>query len=182
MPSLFADTFYFIALLDSSDPAHARAVAWSRQKGNSFGTHRICSDRTCRRLSRTPPQRANSSSFGGCPLQADPKFRVLQTCPGALRGRPRRSTPPVAADKHCTIDRLHQLRSHAAPRIRDALTGDHHFTPRLASTPCLRNRPNETCVSAQACPLQPLTTPHISLSTAAAMRRRTFIVSTMSWA
>ena len=38
MAALFADTFYFIALLDSSDASHPQAVAWSRQKGVSFVT------------------------------------------------------------------------------------------------------------------------------------------------
>jgi hypothetical protein len=36
MAALFADTFYFIALLDSSDASHLQAVAWSRQRGVSF--------------------------------------------------------------------------------------------------------------------------------------------------
>ena len=30
MPSVFADTFYFLALLNSRDPAHAKAIAFSR--------------------------------------------------------------------------------------------------------------------------------------------------------
>lgn len=38
MRPVFADTFYFLALLDERDPAHARAVAVSNAREQSFVT------------------------------------------------------------------------------------------------------------------------------------------------
>jgi len=38
MATIFADTFCFVALLDSADAHHTQSVGWSRQKGISFLT------------------------------------------------------------------------------------------------------------------------------------------------
>lgn len=38
MPRYFADTFYFVALLSSSDEAHQEAVAWSERAGDQLVT------------------------------------------------------------------------------------------------------------------------------------------------
>ena len=42
MKSVFADTFYFLALLNERDAAHGRAVAASRTAGLSLVTTEFC--------------------------------------------------------------------------------------------------------------------------------------------
>jgi predicted nucleic acid-binding protein len=38
MKAAFADTFYFLALLNERDPAHERAIAISKEAARSFVT------------------------------------------------------------------------------------------------------------------------------------------------
>jgi uncharacterized protein len=124
MPTLFADTFYFIALLDSSDPSHSKAVAWSRQKSHSLLTTEYLLIEFADAF-HAPAQRHEFVIFQDA-LRADPKWRILPSHrrlynDGLDIYRRRR-------DKHWQLtDRISFAVMHRL-RIRDALTGDHHFT------------------------------------------------------
>jgi len=106
MAALFADTFYFIALLDSSDARHPQAVAWARQKGVSFVTTEYVLVELGDAF-HAPGQREEFAVFNDA-VRADAKFRVLPASPGAVCGRaePVSATPGQALATY----RLHQLR------------------------------------------------------------------------
>jgi predicted nucleic acid-binding protein len=123
MAVLFADTFYFIALLDASDASHPRAVAWSRQEGVSFLTTEYVLLELGDAL-HTPGQREEFVVFQDA-VRADSKFRVLPSSPqlyaaGLNLFRRRRDKDWQLTD--CISFALMKDRG-----LREALTGDKHF-------------------------------------------------------
>jgi predicted nucleic acid-binding protein len=123
MAGFFADTFYFIALLDSSDASHPKAVGWSRRKGVSF----LTTEYILIELGDTfhaPGPREEFVAFQDA-LRADSKFRVLPSSPhlymaGLNLFRRRR-------DKHWQLTDCISFAVMREHRIREALTGDRHF-------------------------------------------------------
>ena len=123
MATLFADTFYFIALLDSSDPSHTPSVAWSRQKGVSFLTTEYVLIELADAF-HAPGQREEFVVFQDA-LRIDAKFRVLASNPqpyakGLDLFRRRR-------DKHWQLTDCISFAVMKEHHIREALTGDVHF-------------------------------------------------------
>lgn len=123
MSTLFADTFYFIALLDSSDPGHTRAVGWSRQKGVSFLTTEYVLIELGDAF-HAPGQREEFVVFQDA-VRADAKFRVLSAgtplyTAGLNLFRRRR-------DKHWQLTDCISFAVMKEQRLREALTGDQHF-------------------------------------------------------
>jgi predicted nucleic acid-binding protein len=123
MAVLFADTFYFIALLDASDASHSRAVAWSRQAGVSF----LTTEYVLLELGdafHMPGLREEFVVFQDA-VRADSKFRVLSASPqfyvaGLNLFRRRRDKDWQLTD--CISFALMKDRG-----LREALTGDKHF-------------------------------------------------------
>ena len=123
MAVIFADTYYFIALLDSTDPSHARAVAWSRQKTISF----VSTDYVLVELGdafHRPGEREEYAIFYES-LRADPKFRIVSGSP-TLLGKGlnffRRHR-----DKEWQLTDCISFVVMKEQGIREALTGDAHF-------------------------------------------------------
>ena len=127
MAAVFADTFYFLALLDSSDPSHARAVARSRQKAVSF----VTTDYVLVELGdafHRPGQREEYAVFQDS-LRADSKFRVLPGNPALLaKGLNffRRHRDKAWQLTDCISFVV--MKEHG---IHEALTGDQHFEIRV---------------------------------------------------
>lgn len=123
MAALFADTFYFIALLDSSDTGHTRAVGWSRQKGVSFRTTEYVLIELGDAF-HVPGQREEFALFQDA-LRADSKFRVLPSSASlyaaGLNLYRRRS------DKNWQLTDCISFAAMKEHGIREALTGDQHF-------------------------------------------------------
>ena len=123
MAALFADTFYFIALLDSSDTRHPQAVAWSRQPGASFVTTEYVLVELGDAF-HAPGQREEFVVFQDA-VRVDSKFRVWPASP-ALYGaglnlfRRRR-------DKYWQLTDCISFAIMKEHHIREALTGDQHF-------------------------------------------------------
>lgn len=123
MAALFADTFYFIALLDSSDASHPQAVAWARQKGVSF----VTTEYVLLELGdafHAPGQREEFAVFHDA-VRADSKFRVLPAGPALYSAglnlfRRRR-------DKYWQLTDCISFAVMKEHRLREALTGDAHF-------------------------------------------------------
>lgn len=123
MPALFADTFYFIALLDASDARHLEAVAWSRHRGISF----LTTEYVLLELGdafHAPDQRDEFVVFQDA-VRADSKFRVVPSNPqlylaGLNLYRRRRDKSWQLTD--CISFALMKDRD-----IHEALTGDQHF-------------------------------------------------------
>lgn len=124
MATLFADTFYFIALLDSSDPSHAQAVAWSRQEGISFLTTEFVLIELADAF-HAPMQRREFAIFQDA-LRDDPMWRIVASHRDLYQAgleifRRRR-------DKYWQLTDCISFAVMHHHRIRGALTGDHHFT------------------------------------------------------
>jgi uncharacterized protein len=123
MASIFADTFYFIALLDSSDVNHPQAVAWSRQPGVSFVTTEYVLVELGDAF-HAPGQREEFVLFQDA-LRGDTKFRIWAAS-SALYGaglnlfRRRR-------DKYWQLTDCISFAVMKERRISEALTGDQHF-------------------------------------------------------
>ena len=123
MAARFADAFYFIALLDSSDASHLPAVAWSRQKGVSF----VTTEYVLLELGdafHAPGLREEFTVFHDA-VRADAKFRVLPASPGLYAAglnlfRRRR-------DKYWQLTDCINFAVMKELRLREALTGDLHF-------------------------------------------------------
>lgn len=123
MAVIFADTFYFIALLDAADARHPQAVAWSRQRGVSF----LTTEYVLLELGdafHTPGQREEFVVFQDA-VRADAKFRVLSSSPqlyaaGLNLFRRRRDKSWQLTD--CISFALMKERG-----LCEALTGDQHF-------------------------------------------------------
>ena len=123
MAALFADTFYFIALLDSSDASHPQSVAWARQKGASFLTTEYVLVELGDAF-HAPGQREEFAVFNDA-VRADAKFRVLAASPawysaGLNLYRRRR-------DKYWQLTDCISFAVMKEQRLREALTGDVHF-------------------------------------------------------
>ena len=123
MDAIFADTFYFIALLDSSDMGHARAVAWSRQKGVTLYTTEYVLVELGDAFN-APGQREEFALFQDA-VRIDSAFRVLPAssrlyAAGLSLYRRRR-------DKHWQLTDCISFAVMKEHGIRNALTGDQHF-------------------------------------------------------
>lgn len=123
MAAVFADTFFFIALLDSSDPHHTRAVAWSRSKSVTF----VTTDYVLIELGdafHQDDQRGDFVLFYEI-LRKDPKFRIVSASPSLLaKGFHLYSR---RRDKGWQLTDCLSFVVMKERRIRDALTGDRHF-------------------------------------------------------
>jgi predicted nucleic acid-binding protein len=123
MAALFADTFYFIALLDASDAGHQRAVAWARQPGVSFLTTEYVLLELAAAF-HAPGQREEFVIFQDT-VRTDHKFRVLPSSPrlyaAGLNLFRRRH------DKYWQLTDCISFAAMKEQRLRDALTGDQHF-------------------------------------------------------
>ena len=122
MSLLFADTFYFIALLDSADPHHARAVAWSRLRDTLYVTTEFVLVELADAF-HSPGRRQEFVVFQDA-LRSDARWRILPA---------HRRLYAAGLDLYRRRDKRWQLTdciSFAVMhrlRVNDALTGDRHF-------------------------------------------------------
>jgi len=123
MKAAFADTFYFLALINRRDPCHQRAVAASRTAGLSLLTTEFVllelADALCK-----PPLREEVSAI--CRLvETDPAFRLARaTTELFARGR---RLYAKRADKNWSLTDCISFVVMQDEGVRDALTGDQHF-------------------------------------------------------
>jgi predicted nucleic acid-binding protein len=123
MKSVFADTFYFLALLNERDAAHQRAVALSRSAGLSLVTTEFVllelADALCK-----PSQREEVLTLWSV-VESDSAFRLVHANPELIeRGR---TLYRERADKEWPLTDCISfvvMRDHS---VSEALTADHHF-------------------------------------------------------
>ncbi len=123
MKAVFADTFYFLALLNERDPAHDRAVAASRAPGLRLITTEFVllelADALCR-----PGQREEAVALWNV-VQTDPAFRLIAaTSEWLQRGRELYRGRP---DKEWSLTDCISFVVMQDERLIEALTGDRHF-------------------------------------------------------
>jgi hypothetical protein len=123
MRAVFADTFYFIALLDSRDPAHAKAVYFSRRPGWRFVTTEYVLVELADAFHK-PPMREEFLTLWEL-LQREPVFRIVPAQKSLLhRGIQRYKK---RADKEWQLTDCLSFVVMDDEGITEALTGDRHF-------------------------------------------------------
>lgn len=123
MRAVFADAFYFLALLNSRDPAHAKAIAFSRMPGLRF----VTTDYVLLELGdafHKPPLRAEFLALHEL-LHRESAFRVV----AGQRNLLQRGLQffKKRLDKDWPLTDCISFVVMEDQRIREALTGDHHF-------------------------------------------------------
>jgi predicted nucleic acid-binding protein len=123
MKAAFADTFYFLALLNERDIAHQRAVAASRTPGLTLVTTEFVlmelADALCK-----PGQREEVLALWNV-VQTDPAFRLVPATTELLqRGR---NLYRDRADKEWPLTDCVSFVVMQEQGVSNALTGDHHF-------------------------------------------------------
>jgi predicted nucleic acid-binding protein len=123
MKSVFADTFYFLALLNRRDPAHQQAVALSRQAGLTIVTTEFVllevADALCK-----PQHRAEVLAIWRL-IESDPACRLIHATSDLLtRGR---KLYRERADKEWPLTDCLSFVVMQDEGIQDALTADRHF-------------------------------------------------------
>lgn len=121
--AVFADTFYFLALLNRRDPAHSRAVDASRFEGRTFLTTAYVLLELGDALAK-PSTRAEFLALHEA-VAADPAFKILPVDPGTFahglalyRERP---------DKEWSLTDCISFAAMRDCGLTEALTGDRHF-------------------------------------------------------
>jgi uncharacterized protein len=123
MKSVFADTFYFLALLNERDTAHKRAVTVSRTPGMSLVTTELVlielADALCK-----PPQRDEVRTLWNV-VEADPSFQLVRATSELIqRGRKLYRERP---DKEWPLTDCISFVVMQDQGLSEALTADHHF-------------------------------------------------------
>ncbi len=123
MKSVFADTFYFLALLNKRDAAHRRAVAASRTPGLTLVTTELVllelADALCK-----PPQRDEVPALWNV-VETDPAFRLVHATRELIqRGR---KLYRERADKEWSLTDCISFVVMQEQGLSEALTADHHF-------------------------------------------------------
>lgn len=124
MKTVFADTFYFLALLNPGDRAHAKAVAYTSGNTVRMVTTEWILTELADGLART--SRGRSEFLGtAADLEADPDATVVR-CDHALlkEGIQLYAARP---DKEWSLTDCISFVVMKKEGITEALTGDHHF-------------------------------------------------------
>lgn len=123
MKPVFADTFYFLALLDERDPAHARAVAVSNEREQGFVTTEFVLLELADALSKPSLRgefKAVRALIGGMPT-----FRVVAASSELLRRGER--LYHERPDKEWQLTDCISFVVMGDEGMTEALTGDRHF-------------------------------------------------------
>ena len=123
MSAVFADTFYFLALLNERDAAHKRAVTVSRTAGLNLVTTEFVlvelADALCQ-----PHQRDEVLALCNV-VETDPAFRLVRATTGLIqRGKKLYRERP---DKEWPLTDCISFVVMQDQSLSEALTADHHF-------------------------------------------------------
>ena len=123
MKSVFADTFYFLALLNERDAAHGRAVAASRTDGLALVTTEFVlielADALCK-----PQQRDEVLALCNV-VETDPAFTLIRATTELIQ----RGRKPYGdrADKEWPLTDCISFVVMHDRGVSEAFTADHHF-------------------------------------------------------
>jgi predicted nucleic acid-binding protein len=123
MKAVFADAFYFLALLNKRDQAHERAVSASRGAGLGLVTTEFVllelADALCK-----PGQRDEVLALWEV-VETDPAFRLIRTSPELIgRGK---TLYRERRDKDWPLTYCVSFVVMQDHKLEGALTADHHF-------------------------------------------------------
>lgn len=123
MKVAFADTFYFLALLNQRDPAHERAITASKEPDRSFVTTEFVLLELADALSK-PPLREEFKAVCGL-IESTPSFILVPATSELLRqGLALYRDRP---DKEWQLTDCISFVVMTEKSLIDALTGDRHF-------------------------------------------------------
>ena len=121
---VFADTAYFIALLNGKDTAHELALSYARRRFREIAVTEFILLELADAFSR-PPDRADFLSMDGH-VHRTPTYTVVPVSAGLLqRGRDLFAARPDKAWSLTDCTSFVIMQEHG---LTDALTTDHHFT------------------------------------------------------
>jgi predicted nucleic acid-binding protein len=123
MKAVFADTFYFLALLNERDATHARAVSASRTPGLRLVTTEFVllelADALCK-----PGQREEALALWNL-VRTDPAFQLFPASSELVEGG--RELYRERRDKEWSLTYCTSFVVMQEEQLTDALTGDRHF-------------------------------------------------------
>jgi len=123
MKTLFADTFFFLALLNANDEAHERARAACAQPGQRLVTTAWIINEVADGLARVP-NRTGVIEFLNA-LKDDPEMEIIVPSRELLEAGI--NLYSRHADKEWTLTDCVSFVAMKEERISEALTGDPHF-------------------------------------------------------
>ncbi|MCA9418383.1 MAG: type II toxin-antitoxin system VapC family toxin [Candidatus Omnitrophica bacterium] len=124
MKAVFADTFYFLALTSSKDPAHAEAVDYTRNSTAELVTTGWVILELADAMAQPNRRRQFQELFRS--LEEDPLCRIIPVNQSTFeRGLKRFFERP---DKEWSLTDCLSFVVMESEGIQEALTGDHHFT------------------------------------------------------
>jgi predicted nucleic acid-binding protein len=124
MRAVFADTFYFLALLNPTDQAHAKAIAFTRSFRDRLVTTDWVITELADALAGTPRGRAEALATLA-DLRADPDAEIVPFSSGLMAdGLDLYARRP---DKQWSLTDCVSFVVMGREGITEALTGDHHF-------------------------------------------------------
>lgn len=119
----FADTFFYLAVVNPNDPAHAAAVALSRDFRGRVVTTEFVLLELADAMSAPPDRRAFARLFES--LAADPELEIVPVSHELWeRGRLVYTDRP---DKYWSLTDCISFTVMKDYKITGAVTGDHHF-------------------------------------------------------
>lgn len=123
MTSVFADTFFFLATLNTADPAHPRAIELSRQ----LNVRRLTTAWVLTEVADALARHEHRARFGEliALLRRNPQVTIVPASAELFeRGVQFYTSRP---DKDWTLTDCISFVVMADENLTDALTGDHHF-------------------------------------------------------
>jgi uncharacterized protein len=123
MSRLFVDSFYFFAILNPSDAAHAKAVEFSKHHAASLVTTTVVLIEVADGLARTVNRRAFQQIISS--LRAVASNEIVSLSDDLFeKGVKLYDARP---DKHWSLTDCVSFVVMAERGLQDALTGDHHY-------------------------------------------------------
>ena len=126
-PVLFADTFYWVAVLSPRDPSHARVMSWGRNRAT---TRLITTDEVITQVlnwfsGAGPYWRSKAATFAHN-LHSDPNVDVLPQTRADFDAA--LALYEIRSDKEYSLTDCPSMLALRALAVTEVLTNDHHLT------------------------------------------------------
>jgi predicted nucleic acid-binding protein len=126
-PALFADTFYWVAVLNPGDPFHARVMSWGRNRGT---TRLVTTDEVLTEVlnwfSGAGPYWRGKATLLVHDLRNDPDVDVLPQTRADFDAA--LALYEARPDKGYSLTDCRSMLALRGLGLTEVLTGDHHFT------------------------------------------------------
>ena len=126
-PALFADSFYWVAVLNPSDPFHARVMSWGRSRGTArlITTDEVSSE-VLNWFSGAGPYWRRKAAIFVRNLRSDPDVDVLPQTRADFDAA--LALYEARPDKGYSLTDCRSMLAMKNAGLTEVLTNDHHFT------------------------------------------------------